>query len=293
MDTVIQKNLLGINKVFSVIIPTYNNLEYLKLCIKSLELNSYYNHELIFHINEGTDGTLDYIKKKKYKYTYSKKNEGVCVAFNEAVKISTYKYILLGHDDMYFCPKWDTVLFNEISNYPNDKDFFLSGTMIQPFASYIELDCGINYIDFDEQKLLDEFDKIKFKDFQGTHWQPSLIPKKTWDKVNGFSEEFSPGLGSDPDFNMKLWQIGVRLFKGLGDCRVYHFSSISLRKKTWNNGAKVFLKKWGISIKFFKKYYLKSDSLFDGELTEPKKNTNFYFDLFKCRLKFYYYKYFN
>ena len=64
MDPVIQKNLPGINKVFSVIIPTYNNLEYLKLCIKSLELNSYYNHELIFHINEGTDGTLDYIKKK-------------------------------------------------------------------------------------------------------------------------------------------------------------------------------------------------------------------------------------
>ena len=60
----IQKNLPGINKVFSVIIPTYNNLEYLKLCIKSLELNSYYNHELIFHINEGTDGTLNYKKKK-------------------------------------------------------------------------------------------------------------------------------------------------------------------------------------------------------------------------------------
>ena len=47
-------------------------------------------------------------------------------------------------------------------------------------------------------------------------WQPSLIPKTTWNKVNGFSEEFSPGLGSDPDFNMKLWRIGVRIFKGLG-----------------------------------------------------------------------------
>ena len=86
-----------------------------------------------------------------------------------------------------------------------------------------------------------ELPKIKFDDFQGTHWQPSLIPLRTWNKVGGFSEEFSPGLGSDPDFNMKLWNIGVRLFKGLGDCRVYHFSSLSLRKKAWNNGAKTFL----------------------------------------------------
>ena len=65
--------------------------------------------------------------------------------------------------------------------------------------------------------------RIDFNDFQGTHWQPSLIPKKTWDTVGGFSEEFSPGLGSDPDFNMKLWKLGVRLFKGLSKCRVYHF----------------------------------------------------------------------
>ena len=103
--------------------------------------------------------------------------------------------------------------------------------------------------------------KIIFDDYQGTHWQPSLIPIKTWNKVGGFSVEFSPGLGSDPDFNMKLWKIGVRLFKGLGKSRVYHFSSVSLRKKAWNNGAKTFLLKWGVSIKFFKKYYLRSDKL--------------------------------
>ena len=34
-------------------------------------------------------------------------------------------------------------------------------------------------------------------------------------EVGGFSEEFSPGLGSDPDFNMKLWNKGVRLLKDL------------------------------------------------------------------------------
>tara|TARA_B100000959_G_scaffold247900_1_gene274468 strand:+ start:717 stop:1553 length:837 start_codon:yes stop_codon:yes gene_type:complete len=273
--------------MFSVIIPTFNNIEYLKLCLKSLQKNSKYNHEIIVHVNEGVDGTLDYVKKEKLKFSYNNLNSGVCVAFNEAVKLSSKKYIVLAHDDMYFCPDWDVEFLNELKKISKN-DFFLSGTMVQHFNSFINFNCGKTYEDFDEKKLLTELPKIYYHDFQGTHWQPSLIPRSTWDKVEGFSEEFSPGLGSDPDFNMKLWKIGVRLFKGLGKCRVYHFSSISLRKKAWNNGAKTFLKKWGMSIKFFKKHYLKSDSKFESELSEPKKNFNYFFELFVCKLKLFY-----
>ena len=276
--------------MFSIIIPTFNNIKYLKLCLYSINKNSNYNHEIVVHINEGVDGTLEFIKEKNIKYTYSKINEGVCVAFNKAVNLASKKYIVLGHDDMYFCPLWDKILLSEIKGIPNDLDFFLSGTMVQPFKSYINLDCGKNIKEFNEDKLLKELPKITFDDFQGTHWQPSLIPIKTWKKVKGFSEEFSPGLGSDPDFNIKLWNIVVRLFKGLGNCRVYHFSSLSLRKKAWNNGAKTFLLKWGISIKFFKKYYLRSDKKFEKILSEPKKNIFYYFDFFKCKLAYIFHK---
>ena len=272
--------------MFSIIIPTFNNIDYLKLCLKSLKKNSAFEHEIIIHINEGKDGTKTYLDTTDYKYTYSKNNRGVCVAFNEAVKKATKKYIVLAHDDMYFCPNWDVVFADEIKKYSENKDFFISGTMVQPFESYLEFDCGKTLEDFDEEKLLKNVNQLKFEDFQGTHWQPSLVPKTTWDKAGGFSEEFSPGLGSDPDFNMKLWNMGVRLFKGLGKSRVYHFSSVSLRKKAWNNGAKIFLLKWGMSIKFFKKYYLKSDTPFKGPLTEPEKNLNYYFDLIKCKLAY-------
>ena len=276
--------------MFSVIVPTFNNFEYLKLCLDSLKKNSFYKHEYIIHINEGSDKTLEFVKSNNYKFSYSKINEGVCVAFNKAVKLASKKFIVLAHDDMYFCPDWDKVFQSELSKLPDNSDFFLSGTMVQPFQSYINLNCGDSIKNFDEQKLLAELPKIKFKDFQGTHWQPSLIPLKTWNKVGGFSEEFSPGLGSDPDFNMKLWKEGVRLFKGLGDCRVYHFSSLSLRKKVWNNGAKTFLLKWGISIKFFKKYYLKSDEKFENILDEPKKNFFYYLDLLKCKISVFYHR---
>jgi glycosyltransferase involved in cell wall biosynthesis len=274
--------------MFSIIIPTYNNLDYLKLCLTSIKKNSSFDHEIIIHINEGTDGTKTFLESSQHLFTFSENNAGVCVAFNKAAKKATKKYIVLAHDDMYFCPNWDKVFLSELNKIQDNTDFFLSGTMVQPFESYINLNCGDTVNNFNEEKLLLELPKIKFNDFQGTHWQPSLIPLKTWNKVGGFSEEFSPGLGSDPDFNMKLWNLGVRLFKGLGDCRVYHFSSLSLRKKAWNNGAKTFLLKWGISIKFFKKYYLKTDQNFDGQLSEPKKDLYYYIGLIKCKIAFFF-----
>ena len=277
--------------MFSIIIPTFNNLQYLKLCLKSLKKNSNFEHDIIIFINEGNDGTLTYAKDNNLKFLHSNINKGVCFAFNESAKIAKNKYLVLAHDDMYFCPRWDSVFFDELKKIKVE-DFFISGTMVQNFKSYIYLDCGNSHNNFNEDKLLKELPKIKFNNFQGSHWQPSLVPLTTWNKVEGFSMEFSPGLGSDPDFNMKLWKIGVRLFKGLGACRVYHFSSISLRKKTWNNGAKTFLLKWGISIKFFKKYYLRSDTVFFDILNEPKKNFGYYLSLIKCKITYLYFKIF-
>ena len=274
--------------MISIVIPTYNNINYLKLCLHSINKNSKYSHDIRLHINDGSDGTLDYAIKNKIFYTHSVDNIGLCSSINKISSTTNNKYLLYAHDDMYFCPNWDVVFFNELQNLPENSDFFLSGTMIQPFESYINLDCGDTIDNFDEEKLLSELPKIRFDDFQGTHWQPSLIPLKTWNKVGGFSAEFSPGLGSDPDFNMKLWNIGVRMFKGLGNCRVYHFSSLTLRKKAWNNGAKIFLLKWGISIKFFKKYYLRTDTSFNGRLTEPNKNFFYFLDLAKCKLTYFF-----
>ena len=57
---------------------------------------------------------------------------------------------------------------------------------------------------------------------------------------------------------MKLWNKGVRLFKGLGRCIVYHFSSVSkIRKKMLGiMELKYFYLKWGMRIKFFKNIIL-------------------------------------
>jgi glycosyltransferase involved in cell wall biosynthesis len=275
---------------FTILVPTYNNIDYLKILLISLEKNSSFSHEIILHVNEGVDGTLDYLKAKNYKYTYSEKNIGLCSAINTAAKLSTKKYLLYAHDDMYFCPEWDLHLSNEVKKLNND-NFYLSGTMIEPNSGHIKFNCGENANDFDEDKLLDNLEYLKFYDHQGSHFAPHLISKVNWDRIGGFSEEFNPGDGSDPDFNMKLWKIGVRIFKGINRFRVYHFSSVTIRKNkniSQNKGNITFLNKWGISHKFFKKYYLRSNTRFKNELSEPNKNFSYYYDLMISKIKYFY-----
>ena len=248
--------------MFSIIIPTFNNLDYLKKCIESIKKNSFYNsHEIIPHVNDGSDGTLDYLKNNSFTYTHTKHNSGICTGMNEAAKKSRTNYLLYAHDDFYFCPNWDYVLKKELDKIGHNK-FYLSGTMVH--NGQINLDCGNNLETFDEKKLLNEINNVNYFDFQGSTWAPHLIHKEMWNKVGGFSEEFFPGTGSDPDLNMKLWQQGVRIFKGINDFKVYHFGSVVTRKyknhptiqtESGSKGAKIFLLKWGITISFFKNFY--------------------------------------
>ena len=283
--------------MFSIIIPTFNNLHYLKKCIESIKNHSKYSHEIIPHVNEGIDGTVEFLKENNIKYTHTKYNSGICTGMNMAAKKSSTNYILYAHDDFYFCPGWDTVLKTEVDKI-NHNNFYLSGTMVN--NGQIKLDCGDTLKNFDEKKLLNEVKNVNYYDFQGSTWAPHLIHKETWDKVGGFSEEFFPGTGSDPDLNMKLWKEGVRIFKGINDFKVYHFGSIVTRKyknhptirtESGSRGAKIFLLKWGITIKFFKKFILNSDTKYMGELENPKKNIEYLLQMGLCKVNYLYTKY--
>ena len=289
--------------MISIIIPTFNNLDYLKLAIKSIKKNSKLQNEIILHVNEGTDGTLDYVKKNNYKFSYSEINDGICVGCNKAASISKYNLILYAHDDMYFLPNWDLNLINEYKSL-NTKKFYLSSIMINgdpKLNGHLNLNAGDTVKNFDEDYLLENYQNLHHNDFQGSTWAPHLIHKDLWNEVGGFSAEFSPGMGSDPDLNMKLWKSGVRIFKCVGKSKVYHFGSVTIHKNQKNTfkknhgslANKIFLLKWGYSIKFFKKHYLKSHYLHNEILSEPKKNISYYIELTKNKISFYYYKFFS
>ena len=278
---------------FSITIPTYNNLKYLKLCLRSIKQNSKYDHEILLHINDGSDGTLNFAKENNFNFSYSKDNIGLCSSINLIARKATKDLILYSHDDMYFCPNWDIYLLNEVKNINHNK-FYLSGTMIEQTSGHIKFDCGSDVNNFNEKKLLENVNKLIFYDHQGSHFAPHLVHKNIWNQIGGFSEEFNPGIGSDPDFNMKLWNEGVRIFKGINLFRVYHFSSVTTRKKKdfkQNRGDDTFLRKWGITTKFFKNHYLRSKTKFVSPLIEPDKNLGYLIELLICKIKLAYLKF--
>ncbi len=258
--------------LFSILIPTWNNLPYLKLCIESIRKNSRHHHQIIVHINEGSDGTIEWVKKNGYAYTFSPENVGICWALNAAATLATTDFILYINDDMYACPGWDHVFLKEIEELGHDW-FFLSGTMIEPTmtnnpAVISAPEFGNSIDTFREELLLEKFSSFPMEDWSGATAAPNLVSRRLWNLVGGYSIELSPGMASDPDFSMKLWQYGVRYFKGLSRSRAFHFQCKSTGRVKKNDGRRQFLRKWGIKTSTFLREYVKYGTHFTGSLPE-------------------------
>lgn len=258
--------------VLSLLIPSWNNLEYLRLCIDSIRRHSVVPLQIIVHVNDGHDGTLEWVKSQPdIDYTHSAENIGVCYALNHARSLARGEYIVYINDDMYVCPGWDTALMDEVRAIGHPW-FFLSSTMIEPRATgnpaVIVQDFGSAVAEFREASLLAGYDSLPKNDWMGATWPPNIVHKDVWDLVGGYSVEFSPGLYSDPDFSMKLWTMGVRLYKGVAKSRVYHFMSKSLGRVTLNEGDKTFVRKWGITSGFLTRRMLRRGQPFTGAATD-------------------------
>jgi glycosyltransferase involved in cell wall biosynthesis len=256
---------------FSIIIPSWNNLPYLIKCINSIEKNSVFKHQIIIHVNEGTDGTLEWVRENGFDYTYSIDNVGVCWAMNACRSLVKTDYITFLNDDMYMLPGWDFELWNVIKNI-NHNFFFLSSTTIEPrvsphFGILAPFDYGSTPETFREENLLKDFKSIEGRDWSGATWPPNIVHKTIWDLVGGYSIEYFPGFYSDPDFSMKLYEAGVRIFIGVDASRAYHFGSKSTLRISANQGSKQFLNKWGITSASFTRFVLKRGQYLHDEIS--------------------------
>lgn len=258
---------------FSILIPTWSNLAYLKCCINSIRKNSRYTHQIIVHVNEGKDGTVEWLKAEEIAYTYSAENVGVCYGFNAPASLAYSQYLVLSDDDLYYAPDWDHHLMAELEKQ-NTALFCITGTMIEhsptQYGGIIAPhNFGKTVENFEEERFLNEFSSIPFADWTGGNWYPMVLHAHLWSMIGGLSIEFSPGMGSDPDMMMKLWQSGVRFYKGVSKSRVYHFGSKTTGRVVRNDGNNQFLLKWGLSKSTFFNHYLRLGQPFTGETKEP------------------------
>lgn len=253
---------------FTILIPTWNNLEILKLCLKSILQNSQIKIQIIVIVNEGKDGTSAWMQTQAHlDYIIAEKNIGICYGLNIARSLIKAEYVVYANDDMYFLPGWDTSLKDEINRIGHNR-FLLSATMIEP--EYTGNPCvsignyGNTIATFQEDRLLNTYHDHMKADWKGSSWPPSVMHIDYWDLIGGYSIEFSPGMYSDPDISMKLYITGVRYFKGIGSSLVYHFGSKSTKRVRKNKGRKTFIAKWGISAHDFYDNYLQLGEKWDN-----------------------------
>jgi len=263
------------DKLFSILIPSWNNLPFLKLCVESIRKNSMYKHQIIVHVNEGTDGTLEWVKQEGLDFTHTPENAGVCIAMNMMrTKVKT-DYIYFVNDDMYMLPGWDEPLLNEVQGLSDNK-FYISSSTIQPRHEPTGVGSLADYGDtvetFREQDLLNNYKKYFIRDWKGSTWPPCLVHRDIWDIAGGYSIELTPGMGSDPDFTAKLYFVGVRYFKGLGNSLAYHFEQKSTKVVKKNHYLSQFLFKWGFPNSTLRKYITRVGEPWDAENKDTASN---------------------
>lgn len=245
--------------MFSILIPTWNNLAHLKLCVDSIRRHSHYDHEVIIHVNEGRDGTLRWVQEQGLRHTYSAQNVGVCLSVNLLAAQATRDWILYLNDDMVCCPGWDAALWAAAQSV-GGRPALLSSLLIEPRATnnpqVVADPCGTGPENFDEARLLARYRTHLRADQDGRLSQPTLIQRKWWHAVGGYSIEFGPGMSSDDDLAMKLWVIGCRIFRQVGTSCLYHFSCHSTARVRKNRGGRTFVMKWGITQQEFVRSYL-------------------------------------
>lgn len=275
--------------MFSIVIPTWNNLAHLQLVVRSIREHSGEPHQIVVHVNDGSDGSLDWVRAQGLEHTASADNIGICYAMNEAAMLARHEHLVYMNDDMYCLPGWDTALQRRAAAMPTDL-YLLSGTMVEPRDSgnpcVVVGPYGDGVGNFREAELLRDAPTLRRADWYGATWPPTLVARRWWFRVGGYSTELSPGMSSDNDFSMKLWHAGCRHFIGVGDSLVYHFQQKSTGKVVKNDGRRQFLDKWGMTQSTFDRFYLRRGQPLAGDaLPEPEDSPALRRALLKSRLR--------
>lgn len=85
---------------FSIIVPVYNTEKYLKRCLDSISKQSFTDYEVII-INDGsTDNSSNIISKYPYE-VINQENQGLSMARNNGVKVSSGDYLIFLDSDDY------------------------------------------------------------------------------------------------------------------------------------------------------------------------------------------------
>lgn len=244
--------------ITSIIILTYDNLKYSKLCIESIRKYTKKNtYEIIVVDNNSRDGTVQWLKEQNdLKVIYNSNNMGFPKGCNQGIEIAKGENILLLNNDVVVTYSW---LDNLVKCLYSSDDIGAVGPLTNRCSNYQAI--PIRYENLDEMSTFAK----KFNVSNPKKWEERLrligycflMKKKIVDKIGLLDEIFTPGNCEDNDYSLRIRKAGFRLIL-CKDTFIHHFGSVSFKKNPKefkavlriNNGK--FKDKWGIDVSYFK-----------------------------------------
>lgn len=242
----------------SIIVPTFNSLDYTKKFIDSLYNNqlNLTDVELVIVDNNSLDSTKEYLKglekqKRNFRIILNNENLGFPKAVNQGIQAASGKYILIANNDIVVTEGW---LERLIEVAESDSKTGIVGP-ISNEVSGVQKDKDANYESIDEMyryaNTVKEKNKNKVIQFPRVAFLCTLIKREVIDRIGGLDERFSPGNFEDDDFCLRAQLAGYKTIIAQ-DVFIHHYGSKSFKAEgekkyieRLKTNQKVFVKKWG------------------------------------------------
>ncbi|MGG3799024.1 glycosyltransferase [Metabacillus fastidiosus] len=235
----------------SIIILTYNKLDYTKQCIESIRQYTNKDHyEIIVIDNNSTDGTIEWLKNQDdIKKIFNQENLGFPKGCNQGIGVATGDNILLLNNDVVVTQDWLTNLTTALYS---SEDIGAVGPVTNSAAYYTAL--PVNYETLQE---MHDFSR-EFNLSDSSKWEERLkligycmlIRKEAVNKVGFLDERFTPGNFEDDDYSLRLRKAGYKLLI-CKDTFIHHYGSMSWKdnlqgyNELLSENEKKFHEKWG------------------------------------------------
>jgi len=255
----------------SFIIPSRNNLSYLKMCYNSIRKNAGYRHEICMADDASSDGTWEWLQEigekdnlVKYYRNPGPEREGLTILYDSLVEnVATTDRLFFFHSDMYLMPD----AAEEIDKYLED-GVVVSLTRVEPplhpeGPEKITKDFGVEPEELKERELLDWYSRYEPKEYTEGVFAPWAITRKDFEAIGGHDPLFRPQSKEDSDIFNRLLLNGIE-FKQTWRGLVYHLTSRGSRFNPMAGGGvgkdspewihtttknmRNFIRKWGTPV---------------------------------------------
>lgn len=221
---------VNVNKV-SIVILTYNQLDYTKVCLNSIrKYNSKGSYEIIIVDNNSTDGTVEWLKEQSdIKLILNDKNKGFPAGCNQGIEIAEKDNdIFLLNNDTVIMP--NSILNLRMALY-SDENVGATGAVSNSVSYYQQI--GEHFEDFDEYlKYASKNNIVNEKRYERRSKLVGfamLIRRKVLDKIGILDERFTPGNFEDDDLSFRIIKSNYKLIL-CRDSYIHHFGSVSFRQ---------------------------------------------------------------